>query len=192
MLNKGVFIIYFLIFSSFYSFSQDKGLNLNMDSDTFFVGKVPEVKVFAFKNKAERRQYLILKRRVFKVYPYALLAKDKLLAIESALDTIPKKRKKKKYVKYITKWVKESYSDKLKKLTKSEGRILVKLIYRETNLTSYQIVRSYRGRFNAFFWQSMAKIWDNNLKTKYDPINVREDELIEHILLKAKSEGRFR
>ena len=80
----------------------------------------------------------------------------------------------------------------LKKLTKSEGRILVKLIYRETNLTSYQIVRSYRGRFNAFFWQSMAKIWDNNLKTKYDPINVREDELIEHILLKAKSEGRFR
>ena len=78
MLNKGVFIIYFLLFFSFYSFSHVKGLNLNMDSDTFFVGKVAEVKVFAFKNKAERRQYLILKRRVFKVYPYALLAKDKL------------------------------------------------------------------------------------------------------------------
>ena len=92
----------------------------------------------------------------------------------------------------MTKWLKESYSDRLKKLTKSEGRILVKLIHRETNITTYDIVKSYRGRFNAFFWQSMARIWDNDLKTKYDPVNVKEDEFIEHIIQKARSEGRFK
>jgi hypothetical protein len=73
----------------------------------------------------------------------------------------------------------------------SEGRILVKLIYRETNITSYQIVKTYRGMFNAFFWQAMARIWDNNLKTEYDPINTREDMLIESIIIEAKHVGIF-
>ena len=73
----------------------------------------------------------------------------------------------------------------------SEGKILVKLIYRETNTTSYEIVKSYRGRFNAFFWQTMAKLWDNNLKTEYDPVNNREDMLIEHILIQANLEEKF-
>jgi hypothetical protein len=73
----------------------------------------------------------------------------------------------------------------------SEGKILVKLIYRETKTTSYEIVKSYRGRFNAFFWQTMAKLWNNNLKTAYDPVNAREDMLIEHILIQAKLEGKF-
>jgi hypothetical protein len=71
----------------------------------------------------------------------------------------------------------------------NEGKILVKLIYRETNTTSYHIVRSYRGGFNAFFWQTMAKFWNNNLKTKYDPVNIRQDMLIEQILIQAKLEG---
>ena len=73
----------------------------------------------------------------------------------------------------------------------SEGKILVKLIFRETNTTSYEIVKSYRGRFNAFFWQTMAKFWNNNLKTEYDPVNNREDMLIEHILIQAKLEGKL-
>ena len=84
------------------------------------------------------------------------------------------------------------YTDTLKKLTMTEGKILVKLIYRETNTTSYDIVKSYRGRFNAFFWQTMARIWDNNLKTEYDPVKIKEDMLIEHILIQAKIEGRFK
>ena len=82
----------------------------------------------------------------------------------------------------MTKSIKEDYSDELKQLTMSEGKILVKLIYRETNNTSYQIVRDFRGRFNAFFWQTMAIFWKNNLKTKYDPKTIQEDALIEHIL----------
>jgi hypothetical protein len=162
-----------------------------IDGDTFFIADVPEVEVLAFKDKDERKKYYILKRRVLKVYPYALDAKEKLQDIQKGLDSIPKRRHKRRYTKEVAKWVKEEYSQQLKNLTMSEGKILVKLIYRETKITSYQIVKSYRGRFNAFFWQTMAKFWDNNLKTEYDPVNVREDMLIEHIILQAKLEGKF-
>ena len=162
-----------------------------IDGDTFFIADAPEVEVLAFKDKNERKKYYILKRRVLKVYPYALTAKEKLQGIQKCLDSIPKRRHKRRYTKEVAKWVKEEYSQQLKSLTMSEGKILVKLIYRETKTTSYQIVKSYRGRFNAFFWQTMAKFWNNNLKTEYDPVNVREDMLIEHIILQAKLEGKF-
>ncbi|MEC7645867.1 MAG: DUF4294 domain-containing protein [Bacteroidota bacterium] len=160
-----------------------------VDDDTIFFSDLPEVEILDFKNQDEKNTYFILKRRVLKVYPYALVAKKKLNEIKLILDTIPKKRKKKHYTKEVTKWVKEEYSEKLKKLTINEGKILVKLIYRETNTTPYNIVKSYRGRFNAFFWQTMARIWDNNLKTVYDPVNLSEDMMIEHILIQAKLEG---
>ena len=160
-----------------------------IDQDTIFFSKLPEVEILAFKSKEDKNAYYILKRRVLKVYPYALIAKKKLDEIKSNLENIPKRRKKKQYTKEMTKWVKEEYTDRLKSLTMNEGKILVKLIYRETNTTSYDIVKSYRGSFNAFFWQTMAKFWDNNLKTQYDPVNIREDMLIEHILIQAKLEG---
>ena len=163
-----------------------------IDGDTFFIADAPEVEVLSFKNKDERKKYFILKRRVLKVYPYALAAKEKLKSIQIELDSIPKRRHKKRYNKQIAKWVKDEYSEKLKNLTMSEGKILVKLIFRETKNTSYQIVKSYRGRFNAFFWQTMAKFWNNNLKTKYDPVNVSEDILIEYILNQAKLEGKIK
>ena len=162
-----------------------------VNGDTFFITDVAEVKVLAFKNKEEKKKYNILKRRVLKVYPYAISAKEKLMNIQVGLDSIRKRRHKKRYTKEVAKWVKEEYADRLKNLTMSEGKILVKLIYRETKTTSYEIVKSYRGIFNAFFWQTMAKFWDNNLKTEYDPVNNRQDLLIEHILIQAKLEGIF-
>jgi len=162
-----------------------------LDDDTIFSSDLPEVDIIYFEDNDERKSYFVLRRRVLKVYPYALAAKKKLDEIKLALDTIPRRRKKKRYAKDVTKWVKEEYSDRLKKLTMSEGKILVKLIYRETNTTSYEIVKSYRGRFNAFFWQTMAKIWDNNLKTEYDPKNNRQDMFIEHIIIQAKLEEEF-
>ena len=162
-----------------------------VNGDTIFTSNIPEVEIFAFKDKDERNKYYILKRRVLKVYPYALVAKEKLHGIQEGLDTIPKRRHKKRYTKEVAKWVKEEYTKQLKNLTMSEGKILVKLIYRETKTTSYEIVKSYRGRFNAFFWQTIATLWNNNLKTEYDPVNVQEDMLIEHILIQAKLEGKF-
>ena len=191
---RSVLIILFISIFSTEMYAQEKVIIADfniVNGDTIFLADIPEVEILAFKNSSERKQYFILKRRVLKVYPYALLAKDKLETIQLGLDTIPKRRHKKRYTKEVAKWVKEEYSEKLKNLTMSEGKILVKLIYRETKTTSYQIVKSYRGRFNAFFWQTMAKLWDNNLKTEYDPVNVREDMLIEHIILQAKLEGKL-
>ena len=176
-------------------FAQDKlliaGFSI-INGDTFFISNIPEVAVLAFKDKEEQKKYLMLKRRVLKVYPYALSSKEKLKSIEITLDSIPKKRHKKQHSKHVAKWIKEEYADRLKNLTMSEGKILVKLIYRETNTTSYEIVKSHRGRFNAFFWQTIAKFWDNNLKTEYDPLNIGEDMLIEQILIQAKLEGKFK
>tara|TARA_B100000767_G_scaffold57354_1_gene53079 strand:- start:503 stop:1078 length:576 start_codon:yes stop_codon:yes gene_type:complete len=180
------FAIVLLFAFCFNSSAQDKVLIANfsiIDGDTIFISNMPKVDILEFKYKDEQNQYRILKRRVLKVYPYAILAKEKLNTIQNGLDSIPKRRHKKRYTKQMLKWVKEEYSDRLKNLSMKEGKILVKLIYRETNLTSYEIVKSYRGRFNAFFWQTMAKIWKNNLKTEYDPLNIKEDKLIEHILL---------
>jgi hypothetical protein len=176
------------------SFSQDKLLIAPftiVNGDTFFITDVPEVAVLAFKDKEEHKKYYILKKRVLKVYPFAMSAKEKLMSIQKGLDSIPKRKHKKRYTREVARWVKEEYAEQLKNLTMSEGKILVKLIYRETNTTSYEIVKSYRGRFNAFFWQTMAKLWDNNLKTEYDPVNNRKDMLIEHILIQAKLEGKF-
>ena len=187
-------VIALLSISSISSIAQDKLLiaPFSIDNgDTLFITDVPEVKVLAFKNKEEHKKYNILKRRVLKVYPFAMSAKEKLMSIQIGLDSIPNRRHKKRYTKEVATWVKEEYADRLKNLTMSEGKILVKLIYRETKTTSYEIVKSYRGRFNAFFWQTMAKFWDNNLKTEYDPVNNREDMLIEHILIQAELEGKL-
>ena len=189
-----ILIIVLLTIFGFSSSGQDKLLIATFsitNGDTFFITDVPEVAVLAFKDKEEQKKYFILKRRVLKVYPFAISAKKELLSIQIGLDSIPKRRHKKRYTKEVASWVKEEHADQLRNLTMSEGKILVKLIYRETNTTSYEILRSYRGRFNAFFWQTMAKFWDNNLKTEYNPVNNREDMLIEHILIQAKLEGNL-
>ena len=189
-----ILTIVFLSILSFTIYGQDKLLIAEfriIDGDTLYISKVLEVEVLAFKDNIERRKYYILKRRVIKVYPYALAAKEKLIDIQKVLDSIPKRRQKKRHTKEIAKWVKLEYADSLKNLTMSEGKILVKLVYRETKITSYEIVRSFRGKFNAFFWQTMAKFWDNNLKSEYDPVNNSEDMLIEHVLIQSKLDGKF-
>ena len=191
--QKILFLLFFLGFGLFVKAQVKPTIKefTIIDEDTIIISKVPEVEILAFKDYDEKLRYYILKRKVFKVYPYALKAKTKLVAIQVGLDSIPKRRHKKRYTKEVANWVKGEYAEQLKNLTMSEGRILVKLIYRETQITSYELVKSYRGRFNAFFWQTLAKFYDNDLKAKYNPINDREDMLLEHIILQAKLEGKF-
>ena len=191
--QKILFLLFFLGFGLFVKAQVKPTIKefTIIDEDTIIISKVPEVEILAFKDYDEKLRYYILKRKVLKVYPYALKAKTKLVAIQVGLDSIPKRRHKKRYTKEVANWVKGEYAEQLKNLTMSEGRILVKLIYRETQITSYELVKSYRGRFNAFFWQTLAKFYDNDLKAKYDPINDREDMLFEHIILQAKLEGKF-
>ena len=132
-----------------------------------------------WKSSRQQKKYEKLKKKVVKVYPYAKLAGQKLREYASILDTVQSERQKKKFYKQIEEELKEEYGADLKKLTMSEGRILIKLIDRETGDTSYELVEDLRGQFTAFFWQSFARLFGHNLKTNYDPDGAdREIEFI--------------
>ena len=139
----------------------------------------------SFKSTEERRQYLILKRRTVKVYPYAKLAAERLLTLQQRLATLNKKRERKKYARRVQKFIEDEFSAELKKLTKSEGRILLKLIYRQTGETAYDLIKELRNGWRAFWYNSTANVFDLSLKVTYCPLEVKEDYFIEDILLRA-------
>lgn len=188
--NKILFL--FIIISSV-AYSQELIIKdyVIEDEDTILLSDIPTVEIITFKDAKEKVKYNILKRKVLKVYPYAIYTKNKLADIENQLLDIKRKRKRKKYTKQVSSFLKEELGEEMKKLTRTEGNILVKLIYRETNISTYKLLKQYRGTINAFFWQTMAKIYENNLKQEYDPVNNREDMLIEHIIINAKLEGKL-
>ena len=117
----------------------------------------------------------------------AKLAGEKLRGYEGELAAIDSERKKKKFYKKVEKELKAEFGDELTKLTISQGRILIKLIDRETGDTSYELVSELRGNFSAFFWQGLARIFGHNLKSNYDPEG--EDRMIEEIVQRIESEG---
>jgi len=146
------------------------------------LGEVVLLNKLSFNNKLDRRRYLILRRKTRKVYPYAKLASERLLTMTSRLQTIKKKRQAKKYTKRIQKYIEQEFSEKLKKLTKTEGQILVKLIHRQTGTTAYDLVKELRTSWRAFWYNTTASLFDISLKQTYTPYNVEEDYLIEDIL----------
>ncbi len=142
-----------------------------------------------FKNRDERIRYLILRRKTIKVYPYAKLASERLVELQKRLDELPKKRQKKKYAKIIQRYIEDEFSAELKKLTKTEGQILVKLIYRQTGKTTFQLIKELRSGWRAFWFNNTASLFDISLKREFIPIEVKEDYLIEDILLRAFQNG---
>jgi hypothetical protein len=142
-----------------------------------------------FISKEDRRRYLILKRKTRKVYPYAKLASERLLVMSERLKTIEKKRDKKIYTKRIQKYIEEEFSEKLKKFTRTEGQILVKLIYRQTGTTSFELVKELRTSWRAFWYNTTANLFDISLKEEYDPFKNKEDYLIEDILERSFQEN---
>ena len=142
----------------------------------------------SFNNKVDRRRYLILRRKTRKVYPYAKLASERLLTMTKRLQTIKKKRQASKYTKRIQKYIEQEFSEKLKKLTKTEGQILVKLIHRQTGTTAYDLVKELRTSWRAFWYNTTASFFDISLKQEYTPFSVEEDYLIEDILERSFQE----
>jgi hypothetical protein len=142
----------------------------------------------SFNNKVDRRRYLILRRKTRKVYPYAKLASERLLTMTKRLQTIKKKRQASNYTKRIQKYIEQEFSEKLKKLTKTEGQILVKLIHRQTGTTAYDLVKELRTSWRAFWYNTTASFFDISLKQKYTPFSVEEDYLIEDILERSFQE----
>ena len=189
--NKKILFL-LLLFSSVNILSQNIIKDYVVEQgDTILLTEIPSIDIISFTDNKERLRYQILKRKVLKVYSYAIYTKQKLEEMENELDSISRKRKKKKHTKKVAKFLKEELGEELKKLTRTEGNILVKLIYRETNISTYKLLKMYRGSVNAYFWQTMAKIYDNDLKQEYDPLNNREDMWIEHIIKQAKLEGKL-
>ena len=121
-----------------------------------------------------------LRRYVVKVYPYAKTAADLMQGYSDELDSITNKRRRKKYMKDVEAELKEEFSEELKNLTINQGKILIKLIDRETGHTSFEIIKEMRGTMSAFFWQSLSRIFGSNLKSEYDPEG--EDLMIEEIV----------
>ena len=135
-----------------------------------------------FDSKEDRMRYLILRRKTIKVYPYAKLAADRLDSLNARLEKLTTKHEKKKYTKIIQKYIEGEFSDRLKKLTRTEGQILIKLINRQTGETTFNLVKELRSGWSAFWYNTTASMFDLSLKEGFDPLNVKEDFLIEDIL----------
>jgi len=135
-----------------------------------------------FNSKEDRRRYLILRRKTRKVYPYAKLAAERLTTMTARMKTLEKKRDRKRYTKRVQKYIEEEFSEKLKKLTRTEGQILVKLIHRQTGRTAFDLVKELRTGWRAFWYNTTASMFDISIKEEYRPFEVKEDYLIEDIL----------
>jgi len=142
-----------------------------------------------FDNDEARRRYYILRRKVMKVYPYAVLAGDKLDSLNLNLDKINSNKRRKKYIKEYQTFLEEQFEPELRNLTRSEGQILSKLIYRETKMSVYDLIKEYRSGWSAFWWSASASWYDINIKRPFEPDKNEEDRLIENILLRAFMQG---
>lgn len=138
-----------------------------------------------FKNRDERIRYIVLRRKTLKVYPYAKLAADRLESLKERLSKLKRKSQRKRYAKVIQKYIEDEFSAELKKLTKTEGQILVKLIHRQTGTTTFDLIKELRSGWRAFWFNNTAKVFDISLKKEFSPIDEKEDYLIEDILQRA-------
>ena len=181
-----LFLIFFLQFGVVFS-QHENSTYFKIEGDSVFKKEIDlkEVVIYkpvVFADNQERLDYFVLKRKVLKVYPYAKMASERLAKLNDRLYKIKSKRKKKKYTKMLEKFLQEELTEELRKLTRTEGQILVKLIYRETGPTAFSLVRELRNGFKAFTYNTIAKVFKISLKEEYDPLKVREDLFIEDIL----------
>ena len=156
-----------------------------MDGDTFYVYSFDEFILKEFNTNEEKESYLKLVRNVKKVMPYAKLAAFRLQMMDDNLNQLTSKRAKTKYIKATEDAIKDEFISQLKKMTLSQGKLLIKLIHRETGNTTYEILKKYRGSASTMFYGMWAKMYSANIDTKYDPI---EDFQIEYIIKNAKLE----
>lgn len=204
-LKKNKIFVYFLFFS-FSLFSQISESSANntdkpkvlykiwgeiVNGDTIPSIRLPEVWVYAeysYKNKRQYEAWTRTKYNVKKVYPYAILAAAKLKEYNRILDKMPDKKIRNAYMKVVEKELKAEFEEPLKNLTINQGKILLKLIDRETGNTSFELVKDLRGGFQAFMWQSLARLFGSNMKSEYDPTG--EDIMIERAI-KLIEAGQF-
>jgi len=184
-----------LLYFSFGYSQKEKAIDstdyyVRFEGDSILLSSIPldEVYIFGkleFADKQEKLRYYILRRKTIKVYPYAKLASERLVELNDSLTKIKKKRHQKRYTKKVQKYIEGEFSEKLKKLTRTEGQILVKLIHRQTGSTAFDLIKELRSGWRAFWYNTTAKAFKISLKKEFNPELVQEDYLIEDILQRA-------
>ena len=198
-------LIRITLLSTFFSFVQGQLVEIDtheaedffvIEGDTILQSKIELKEVIVFQplkffSYDEAKRYVILRNRTYKVYPYAKLAADRLNELNERLDQITSKRKRRLYLKRIENFIYEEFEQELKKLSRSQGRILIKLVHRQTGNTTHQLVKELRNGWRAFIYQTTASLFKLSLKDTYNPEQIFEDYLIEDILQRAFSEERL-
>lgn len=158
---------------------------IDQNGDTLLVVNLPEVDINLMQRYLQiidTRQGRRLANNVRKVYPYAKLAGEKMREYDSIIAHTPRGAQRDRLMEQAEDELTERYTEELKKLSFSQGLILIRLIDRETGNTSYKVVQELRGKVRAFFYQGFARLWGYNLKSEYDPHNNEEDDDIETIV----------
>ncbi len=137
-----------------------------------------------FKNKKQKKKYNRLAYNIKKVYPYAVEIRNTYAEVEANVGAFETKRERRKYVKIKEKELRDEFEKDLVNLTFYQGRLLIKLVDRETGSTTYEVVKEFKGGMNAFFWQSVAVVFGANLKSQYD---TEEDKMIEDIIVRIEN-----
>ena len=193
-MKKQLYILFLLLTSHAFVNAQDTSLPqgelMLLDGDSIPTYGIPlkEVVLFQplrFKTRLELKRYLILRRKTLKVYPYAKLAADRLTILNEWLDNLDNKRSRKKYLKRMEKFIYEEFEQELKKFSRSEGKILIRLVHRQTGTTTYDLVKELRTGWKAFWYETTASLFKLSLKDTFDPEYSFEDYLIEDILQRA-------
>lgn len=143
---------------------------------------------YIFKTPRQREQWTRTKFNVKKVYPYAILAAAKLKEYDFVLQKIEDKHLKKAFIRVCEKDLRSEFEDELKGLTVSQGKVLMKLIDREANKTTYEIVKQLRGSFQAAMWQTLACLFGNSMKVEYD---AKVEDLMIERAVKLVENGQF-
>ena len=163
-----------------------------VDGDTIALIDLKAYMAFPPTDSRFKRSSIPYDRLVYhvrKVYPYAKLAGEKLAEFNRALDTIPTERARKAYLRKAEKELEDKFGPQVKELTFTQGKILIKLIYRQTGSTSFELVKELRGKFNAFIWQTLASLFGYDLKTLYDPVHDPQDQQIERIVIAIEEDA---
>ena len=189
------YLFFLFLFSTLISSSQqiddDTATDyIRIEGDTIVKGSIGLNEVLLlprrpFKNSEEIRKYLILKRKTIKVYPYSVMASRRLKSLDDRLLVIKTKRERRRYTRMVQKFLEDELTPELSKLTKSEGQILIKLVYRQTGITTYNLVKNLRNGVKAFLYNTTARFFDLNLKTEFNPEIILEDYYIEDIIQRS-------
>lgn len=191
-------VFFICVFFTFQTSAQDqvsasdtKGFLLSakvIDGDTLPVVYLPEITIFpprVFTSRREAVKYSKLVRNIKIVLPYAKLAKAKLMLMDLQMQKFPTEQGKDAFLKIAEKQLRNDFEIEIKNLTMSQGRLLIKLIDRETGKTSYELIKELKGSFNAFFYQQLARLFGENLKDEFD--SKGEDKYIEEIVVRIEN-----